>query len=142
MTKAYKPFLVGIARTDNQPLLKNERFDSIEAAENYAKNDPTAYVGQLISVFDGTGLTIFTIRPGLSIRKIAEGDSAITMAFSSMDEANEFIKDHDVDVGQVFLIVDNESSAVETCVVSKNDDGTLYIRPCVVTGADPVWKTL
>jgi hypothetical protein len=50
MAKGYNAIPVGFRRVDNQPLEANTVFSQYEDAANYAANDPTAYMGQLISV--------------------------------------------------------------------------------------------
>lgn len=47
---SFMEFPLSMARQDAFPLDKTAVFESLEAAQNYAQTDPTAYVGQHLSV--------------------------------------------------------------------------------------------
>lgn len=66
MAKGYNTVPFGFERVDDLPFLKNELFDSYDAANTYAATDPTAYAGQRIAVVDATSgeAKSYTIQPG------------------------------------------------------------------------------
>ena len=71
MAKGFNTVPFGLERVDNLPFLKNEIFDSYEAAESYASTDPTAYAGQSIGVVDVSGgtTTRYTIQQDKTLKK-------------------------------------------------------------------------
>jgi hypothetical protein len=67
MQKIYNTVLTGYRRVDDKPLEANTLFSSYEDAANYAKNDPTAYPGQIISVSNARGSQIYIITPSYDL---------------------------------------------------------------------------
>lgn len=69
MQKIYNTVLTGYKRVDDKPLEANTLFSSVEDASAYAKNDPTAYPGQIISVSNSRGSQIYIITPSYDIQE-------------------------------------------------------------------------
>lgn len=63
-TKKTYPFMefpLSMARQDAFPLDKTTVFSSLEAAQSYAQTDPTAYVGQVLSVVTDGAAEVYKI---------------------------------------------------------------------------------
>ena len=60
------------------PLDKSSTWTSLSAAEKYAAEDPTSYVGQLITVNDGTSVSAYLIdNTAGALKLLAAGSSAV-----------------------------------------------------------------
>lgn len=70
--KVYNTVLTGYKRVDNKPLEANTLFSSYEDAAEYAKSDPTAYPGQILSVSNARGSQIYIITPSYDIESSKE----------------------------------------------------------------------
>lgn len=61
---SFMEFPLSMARQDAFPLDKTTVFNSLEAAQSYAQTDPTAYVGQVVSVITDGVSTVYQIKNG------------------------------------------------------------------------------
>lgn len=68
MAKGFNTVPFGFERMDAEPFLKNEVFTSIEDAQSYATENPTAYAGQHISVVSDGKAEDYTIQPDKSLK--------------------------------------------------------------------------
>lgn len=105
--KLYVATPSGIRRTDNLPFESNTLFSSLTAAQNYARLNPTAYAGQILSVQMGNSMHIFQIQPDKSLVDLSA--TAITSAYFTPDD----IKD-----GKLYV----EMSMIPTGIVSPDND--------------------
>lgn len=78
MAKAFITLPVGYQRVDNQPLIIDQLFDSLEKATNFAKNDVTAYVGQIFSVVEGSSVDLYIIKADKTIEKFGKNSKVIS----------------------------------------------------------------
>lgn len=74
---AFMEFPLSMSRQDAFPLDRSSVFYALEEAESYAQSDPTAYVGQVISVVtDGIG-TAYQIKNSQGELEKLEGESRV-----------------------------------------------------------------
>ena len=140
MAKAYASFLIGLARTDAEPLIANEKFATLEAATTYATTDSTAYPGQLISVVTTESVTAYQIQNDKSLKKV--GSAAGSGTVMTAAEASTYLTYSDAAVGQVIMIANADGSVVMKKIVS--NEGTLSYSDVTFsnTTTDLEWKAI
>lgn len=78
MAKSFITLPVGYQRIDDQPLIIDQLFDSLEKATNFAKTDVTAYVGQIFSVVEGDSVELYIIKTDKTIEKFGKNSKVIS----------------------------------------------------------------
>lgn len=91
-TKKSYPFMefpLSMARQDAFPLDKTTIFPSLEAAKSYAQTDPTAYVGQHLSVVtDGISTPYYIKDANGTLEPFGSA-----LAVATQDEVTEMLND-------------------------------------------------
>lgn len=78
MAKSFITLPVGYQRVDNQPLVLDQLFSSLEEATNFAKTDVTAYVGQIFSVVEGQSVDLYIIKADKTIEKFGKSSKVVS----------------------------------------------------------------
>jgi len=78
MAGKYLSMPAGYTRTDNTPLMSDERFMSLAEAEAFVAEDPTCYIGQSFSVVEGDDCNIYIVRPDKTLKPVGANDTAST----------------------------------------------------------------
>ena len=80
MAKGYITLPVGYQRVDNLPLLNDQVFATLAAAQEYVAGTSAlgsiAYAGQILAVTEGDTPTVYVVKPDKSLSPIAGGESA------------------------------------------------------------------
>ena len=105
----FMEFPMAFSRQDSFPLDKTSVYGSLEAAQTYAQTNPTAYVGQVISVVENGTSTIYQIKDAAgTLEPMGTGDldgdveSIISANTASTENINEMI-------GEVYQTSNEES---------------------------------
>ena len=75
MAKDFVTLPIGYKRVDNQPLMSDQVFTELSLAQKFAKDDPTAYVGQILSVVTNEGSTVYFIDSNKTLIPMATADN-------------------------------------------------------------------
>jgi hypothetical protein len=87
-------FPLSMKRQDAFALDQSEVWPSLEAAQDYAKNNPTAYVGQVISVVSGGVSTVYQIKnEGGELEPLGGGSVSIATDAEVEEMFNEVFSD-------------------------------------------------
>lgn len=117
--KGYVTIPVGYKRVDGEPLELNTVFSTIESAVEYATSDPTAYVGQIISVVTDKA-DVYAIQTDKSLKRISQLQISVAIAQSPMTI------EHNLGILPNVIVVNEEGDEVE-CMVTHIDENKLKI---------------
>jgi hypothetical protein len=118
--KIYNTVLTGYKRVDDKPLEANTLFSSVEDASAYAKNDPTAYPGQIISVSNSRGSQIYIITPSYDLqentKEIVPVDRLKEQVVVRFTNANMVHIDHDLGYRPSVVMTDDYGDSLAPAV--------------------------
>lgn len=89
MAKGYITLPVGYQRVDNLPLLNDQVFATLVAAQEYVAGTSAlgniAYAGQILAVTEGDTPTVYVVKPDMSLFPIAGGSGGGSSVFYIID---------------------------------------------------------
>ena len=119
------------------PLDKSSTWTALSAAEKYAKEDPTAYVGQLITVNDGNGVSAYVI----------DNEAGVLKSLATGGSADEILNKLNTEIDRSTKADDYISSEVSTLITTtlplsvSNLESSLSIGLTYAAGAGDVLST-
>lgn len=114
--KKYHTLPIGYVRTDDKPLEDYTLFTSMALAEDYVRNNPIAYAGQIITILNGDNPKLYLISGSRKLNNLnlKEFSNRVDQYKQEFENCNEIAVLHNLGYRPGVIVLDQDGFEVET----------------------------